>query len=73
MISLFDPKDWYWKASDGRLYKSKTGEIVSESDQDYVNWQTLGSAPAWWPADASEQQTNESLGAVLDQYNLTVK
>ena len=66
----FNPSDWYWLASDGRLWSSRAASLVSASDATYVAWLAAGNAPTPWPADASGAQTTAALQDVLSPLGL---
>jgi hypothetical protein len=62
---LDNPRYWYWLASDGRIFASKTESIAPDSDPDYLAWRKVGYVPSDWPRDAGGNQTDASLQAVL--------
>ncbi|WP_316168974.1 MULTISPECIES: DUF4376 domain-containing protein [unclassified Bradyrhizobium] len=66
----FDIRDWYWMRDDGSIFSSAKGEIVSESDPDFVAWTSAGGSPSNWPRDAQGSQTTAALQEVLTPYGL---
>lgn len=70
---IYTPLDWYWLASDGRLYASARGSVVGDDDVDYATWSKERSHGATvWPADDSGAQTNEALFAVVSPLGLSI-
>ncbi len=71
-LILFDPNDWYWISTDGRIYSSARNKIVYSYDFAYVAFLQAHGAATPWPKDASGQQTNAALQAVLLTYGINV-
>ncbi|WP_316234957.1 MULTISPECIES: DUF4376 domain-containing protein [unclassified Bradyrhizobium] len=70
MAIRFIPSDWYWLASDGRIWSSRAGSLVSPGDANYVAWLAAGNAATPWPADLAGAQTTAALQKVLSPYGL---
>jgi hypothetical protein len=68
----FNPADWYWLASDGRVYSSKRNALVYSYDSPYMAFVAAKGAASPWPVDANGQQTTAALGAVLAAYGITI-
>ncbi|MNE19376.1 hypothetical protein D3C80_1124540 [compost metagenome] len=66
---MFDPKDWYWTAEDGRIFSSAREAIV-EDDAEFLEWAALGNAPTPWPRDDNGVQSEAALDAVLLPYGI---
>lgn len=66
---LFDPRDWYWLAADGRLFSSARVKLIVENDESFVAW-AAHAAPTPWPRDDAGEQTTAALQAVLAPYGL---
>jgi hypothetical protein len=66
---LYDYRDWYWLADDGRLWSSKAKALVLDTDPDYVTWSNHG-PPTVWPRDDNGDQTDAALQAVFDSYDI---
>ena len=64
------PRDWYWVASDGRVFASARCAIVTAADADFLAFKADGFSPSAWPADDTEEQTTASLQAVLAPFGL---
>lgn len=64
------PYNWYWLHDDGRVYSAPANKIVTVSDQGYVDFLAQGNVATRWPPDAAGQQTDASLSAVINPYNL---
>lgn len=71
-IRAFDPHDWYWLASDDRVYSSKRQIITAAADQEYVAWNDDGGTATVWPKDDHGAETNDSLQAVISAYGLRI-
>lgn len=69
-MMTFDPFDWYWRATDARLFSSATSTLVQPSDAAYTAWLAAGNVATLWPADAQGNQTTASLQDVLAPYGL---
>ena len=67
---MFDPRDWYWLADDGRFYGSRAGALVDPADPAVEAWRADGRHPTRWPADEAGEQTDAALQAVLAPYGL---
>lgn len=64
------PSDWYWAASDGRLYGSARQTLVALDDAAFAAWQADDRRPTTWPRDEAGDQTNAALQQVLVRYGL---
>lgn len=71
---IYDIRDWYWLAADGRLYSSAASALVEENAPAYLDWRARlpGAAPTPWPLDAAGEQTDAALQAVLEPYGLWI-
>lgn len=67
---MFNPKDWYWLADDGRLFSSSRVSLVDKKDKAFVAWFDGSRNPTRWPEDDNGEQTYESLQEVLTPYGL---
>jgi hypothetical protein len=63
---MYDPLDWYWLASDGRLFASARQAIIAVSDDAYKAWLAAGNNPTPWPKDETATQTGVALQWVFD-------
>lgn len=70
MILQFNPKKWYWTATDGRIYGSEKNDYVYSYDAGYLAFLAKNGAITPWPQDAFGKQTTAALAAVLAQYNI---
>ncbi|WP_316228544.1 DUF4376 domain-containing protein [Bradyrhizobium sp. SZCCHNR2023] len=68
----FDPNNWYWLASDGRLYSSAVEGLIDAGSSDYQAWLASGKFATLWPRDDAGNQTVAALQAVLTRYGLFV-
>ncbi len=68
----YTPTDWYWLASDGRLFGSARAGTLAPSDPVYLAWQAGGRTPTPWPRDATGTQTDAALQEVLTPYGIFV-
>lgn len=67
---MFNPRDWYWLADDGRLFSSARTSLVDKTDKDFVAWCSGLRNPTRWPQDDEGEQTYASLQDVLTPYGL---
>jgi hypothetical protein len=65
MLMRFNPANWYWLASDGRIMSSASRSIVPANDPTYGLWLTGGNSPTPWPSDTTGGQTIAALQDVL--------
>lgn len=70
-VTPFAPRDWYWLASDGRVYASARQQVVDAQDPEFAAW-SAASRPTPWPRDNSGEQTDTALQDVLTAYGLWV-
>lgn len=68
----FNPRDWYWKATDGRIFASAREIVVDETDQDYLDWIDSGGRASLWVRDELGNETDEALQSMLTQYGVYV-
>jgi len=62
----FNKNDWYWIATDGRIYGSARSDLVPVGgDAAYQAWLDMGNTPTPWPKDDTGNETKESLEGVL--------
>lgn len=67
----FLAQNCYWISSDGaRIYSSSKQAIVGKDDKDFAAWQATGNLPTPWPKNADDEETDEALAAVLENYGL---
>ena len=66
----YNAANWYWLASDSRIYSSSQQALIKEKDKDFVAWKAAGNLPTPWPKDGEGKETNEALAAVLAPYSL---
>ncbi|MCZ7488163.1 hypothetical protein [Rhizobium rhizogenes] len=67
---MYNPYDWYWSASDGRIFSSLRGSIVKKTDPAFKAWQDVHGGPTGWPLDLSGEQTEVALHETLLQYGI---
>lgn len=68
---MFDPKDWYWAAEDGRIFSSAREAFVEDNDDaEFQAWTALGNAPTPWPRDNDGVQSDAALDDVLLPYGI---
>jgi hypothetical protein len=70
MDPLFVPQTWYWLADDGRVFSGPLEQVVSTSDQGYVDWIALGRYPTEWPREIDGTQTNAMMQTVLAPFGM---
>lgn len=68
---IYNPFDWYWRATDGRLFSSARGKTVLENDEAFTAWSQQGQ-PTAWPKDDAGGETAAALQDVLAPYGLRV-
>lgn len=61
----YNAANWYWLASDGRIYSSSQQAIFAEKDKEFVAWKAAGNLPTPWPKDVDGKETDAALAAVL--------
>lgn len=66
---MYDPRDWYWTADDGRIFSSARQMLV-EDDAEFQAWAALGNAPTPWPRGGDGLQSEAALDAVLLPYGI---
>lgn len=74
MPKLYDPRDWYWQADDGRVFGSARGALIpgdAAADEAFAGWGVDGALPTVWPRDDAGAQTDAALAAVLAPYGLS--
>jgi hypothetical protein len=62
--------NWFWQASDGRIYSSARRAIVQADDSQLIQWQAINGTPPPWPKDADGKQTDDALNELLQFYGL---
>lgn len=67
---MFDPRDHYWIADDGRLWSSAAGALVEEDAEAYADFLERGGLATPWPRDEAGEETEAALDAVLAPYGL---
>jgi hypothetical protein len=70
-IPLYTPLNWYWTASDGRVYSSFKNALVYTYDTGYVTF-TANNGVKPWPFDASGNQTTASMQAVMTPFGIVL-
>lgn len=69
----FNAADWYWTASDGRIYSSKRNLLVYSNDTGYRSFLAAqGGNSTPWPSDIAGKQTAAELQLVLAYYGINV-
>ena len=66
----YNAANWYWLATNGRIYSSSQQAIITEKDKDFVAWKEAGNLPTPWPKDVDGKETDAALAAVLAPYGL---
>jgi hypothetical protein len=69
---VYDPRDHYWRADDGRIYSSKAQALVADNDHAYQEWLATPRIPTAWPVDENGAQTDAALNDVLAPFGLQV-
>lgn len=64
--------DWYWVASDGRLFSSSRQALIKPTDAAYQMWCNGGGVAYPWPVDEAGAQTDAALQAAFKGYGLFV-
>lgn len=72
MIDPLFPFDWYWAASDGRVYSSARQALVAQDDGAFDAWQADGRRPTPWPRDDAGAESVAALQDVLTPHGLWV-
>lgn len=69
---MFNPKNWYWLADDGRLFSSSRMKTVNEKDKGYQEWLLANPdyGPTTWPCDDKGDQTDAALRVVLEGFGI---
>jgi len=65
MPKIYNVSDWYWLASDGRMFSSSQQALVQPNDAAFKAWSEDGSEPTPWPV-SDGQQTEAALQWVFD-------
>jgi hypothetical protein len=68
----YDPKNWFWKKQDGKIYSSTAQGFVAVNDSAYVAFLASGGTPTPYPKDEAGQESEAELAAVLKPYGLHV-
>lgn len=68
----YNPMDWYWIASDGRVYASGRSSHLNTQDPEFQAWIQAGGIATPWPQDVVGAQSDAALHDVLSPYGLTV-
>lgn len=68
----YTPADWYWKASDGRVYASGRNALVYPYDSPYLAFVARWGGCTPWPTDAAGNQTTQALQDVVGQYGIVL-
>jgi hypothetical protein len=71
-MSTYNPRSWYWLATDGRVYSSQQQAVIPDTDQGYLDWIAAGNTPSTWPADDQGNQTDWAMQQVLAPYIIPV-
>lgn len=71
VASMFDARNWYWLADDGRVFASGRQAIIDSEDAHFQAARSQGKITRW-PEDDAGAQTNASLQLVLSPYALWV-
>ncbi|KTS30873.1 hypothetical protein NS228_06125 [Methylobacterium indicum] len=61
----YDPRAWYWRADDGRVFSSAALGLVPPTGPGLAAWLADGGIPTVWPRDDAGVQTQGALDAVL--------
>ena len=67
---MYDPKDWYWEAADGRVFASARVAVVDDTDAGFAAWRADGNEATPWPRDGAGEQTVVALQQVLTPHGL---
>lgn len=65
MNMTYDPRNWYWLSDDGRLYSSRSREIIQSNDPELAEWKAAGGVPTRWPCDEAGVQSQLTLENLL--------
>jgi len=63
---IYDLRNWYWTADDGRVFSSKSQTIIDQDDDEFLAWLEAGGVPTKWPVDDAGEQTDAALQWVFD-------
>lgn len=66
----FEPRNWYWKADDGRIFSSFKSSLIKENDAAFKAWLKTPFLPTRWPEDGRGLQTDAELAKVLLPYGI---
>ncbi|TCR70529.1 DUF4376 domain-containing protein [Bosea sp. BK604] len=72
LISVFIWSDWYWAASDGRVYSSARQLVTGADDEGYLAWLDINGAASPWPSTPEGEQTDAELQKALSPFGLLV-
>ncbi|MCQ9148161.1 hypothetical protein [Ochrobactrum sp. BTU2] len=68
----FEPRNWYWKADDGRIFSSAKSSLIKENDAAFKAWLKTPFLPTRWPEDDNGGQTEAELAKVLEPYGIII-
>lgn len=69
---MYNPKDWYWLASDGRIYGSASQSLIKKTNKNYKLWQEAGNLPTPWVKDHDGVESEAALADVLAAHGLSL-
>jgi len=72
MLTNYTPDNWFWKATNGRIYASARQIVTDETDTEYVAWLEAGNLPTPWPRDETGIETEAALAQVLAAHGLQI-
>jgi hypothetical protein len=72
IFQLYNPLDWYWLATDGRIYASARNKLVYPYDTAYLAFIATNGGVTPWPIDTNGKQTTASMQAVMSLYGITL-
>lgn len=68
---MFDFKNWFWEAKDGRIYSSAAGDLVSKTNAGFKAFKETNGFVTPWPSDKGGNQTDAALAETLAAHGLT--
>ncbi|MDH7791871.1 hypothetical protein [Ochrobactrum sp. AN78] len=66
----YDPTNWYWSATDGRIFSSLSNSLVPKNDAKFKELCNFGFQPTAWPRDEDGNQSDEELARVLAPHGI---
>lgn len=61
----FNPLNWFWTASDGRVYSSAKNNLIIPWDFAYVSFLNAQGGITPWPVDTLGKQTTAAMQVIM--------